>query len=87
MEDKNKLILTSIEFKKLSELSDFELEGVIKNEGQDSFEIEISDTQAESLSEKVQATLALEGFNLNYSENQQGMVLQSLIDKFYTIGW
>jgi hypothetical protein len=45
--------------------------------------IQISQTQAEGLREYLTSQLAARGFNHDYSPNEQGQMLEDLIDRFY----
>ena len=51
------------------------------------YRLELDDTEAENIFEKIQEKLTTEGFNLSYNTTEKGTILEDLIDKFNEIDW
>lgn len=86
--DNNLLNVNQSEYKVLSEiLSELSINKEVVQKENGLIQLELTDKEAEETSAKVQDKLQTEGFALDYSPTEKGRILESLIDRFYDIGW
>jgi hypothetical protein len=88
MEERHEFRLSAKEFKYLKELASRDksvanLLGLQEGTDERRVTIRLSRAEAEQLRESLTTQLAAVGFDENYLPNEQGRILEELIDRFY----